>query len=87
MDPSREMEEGPDMAYVETDSRSRLTLPGGRANRLYLIEELPDGVIILRPARVVSEAQAAFDANPALQEQLAASLASGISKRPRRKRS
>jgi hypothetical protein len=71
------------MAYVETDSRSRLTLPGGRANRLYLIEELPDGVIILRPARVVSELQAAFDANTELQDRIEASIASGVSKRPR----
>ena len=59
------------MKYAETDSRNRLTLPGGRANQMYLVEEQPDGAIILRPARVISETQALFDANPELQKRLA----------------
>lgn len=62
------------MKYAETDSRNRLTLPGGRANQMYLVDEQPDGTIILRPARVISETQAMFDRSPGLQKRLAATL-------------
>lgn len=73
------------MSYIQTDGRGRMTLPGGKANQLYLIQEDPDGTIHLQPAVVVSAAQAALDNNPALLEELEKSHNSGASPRNRRR--
>lgn len=55
---------------VETDSRSRVVLPG-RSNERFLLQENSDGSILLQPARVVSEAQAEYDNDPELRALLA----------------
>ncbi len=59
-----------DQQLVQTDARSRAVLPG-HPNEKFLLRENADGSILLEPARVVSEAQAEYDANPQLQELLA----------------
>lgn len=52
---------------LELDERRRATFGRiGGGTRRYLVDELPDGRIMLTPAVVVSEAQAALDANPQL---------------------
>lgn len=55
---------------VETDSRSRMVLPGHPHER-FVVQENSDGSILLLPARVVTEAQLEYDENPALREMLA----------------
>lgn len=45
----------PASTLIETDARSRVTLPGSRSNRRYLVREEPDGTLILEPAVVLSE--------------------------------
>jgi hypothetical protein len=55
---------------VETDSRSRVVLPG-HANMRFIVRENDDGSILLEPARVVSEAQFDYDNSPELQALLA----------------
>lgn len=40
---------------IESDARSRVTLPGNKGNRRYLMHEEPDGTLILEPAVVMSE--------------------------------
>lgn len=60
---------------VETDSRSRVVLPG-HSNQRFLVQENSDGSILLQPARVVSEAQHEYDGDPALRELLARAAAS-----------
>jgi hypothetical protein len=57
------------MTLVRTDDRSRLVLPG-HPNEQFLMQVNADGSILLQPARVVSEAQAEYDASPELQELL-----------------
>ena len=51
---------------VETDSRSRLVLPG-HSNQRFLAQENDDGSILLQPALVVTEAQSEYDTNPELR--------------------
>jgi hypothetical protein len=81
------VQEVPDMdTIVETDGRSRLTLPGGKANKLYLVDECEDGTIVLRPATVITEAQAALMRNPELQQEIRHALEGPIERRPRRRR-
>lgn len=55
---------------VQTDARSRVVLPG-YPDRRFLLRENSDGSILLEPVRVVSEAQAEYDATPELQDLLA----------------
>lgn len=55
---------------VETDSRSRVVLPG-HANQRFLVQEHEDGSILLQPAVVVSQAQLEYDTDPELRELLA----------------
>ena len=55
---------------VETDSRSRVVLPG-HANERFLARENADGSILLEPAHIVSDAQHEYDNSPELQELLA----------------
>ncbi|MBW3638688.1 MAG: hypothetical protein KY451_02350 [Actinobacteria bacterium] len=70
---------------VETDDRSRVVLPG-HSNQRFVVEELADGSLLLQPARVVTEAQHEYDANPELRELLARAAASPTVRRPRRTR-
>lgn len=63
------------MNLVQTDARSRVVL-AGHPNQRFLVQENADGSILLQPARVVSEAQAEYDASPELQELLSRALAS-----------
>lgn len=50
------MTDGTDtMTVLETDARSRVTLPGTRNNRRYLVREESDGTLILEPAVVMTE--------------------------------
>lgn len=63
------------MPLVQTDARSRVVLPG-YPNQLFQMRENDDGSILLEPARVVSEAQAEYDASPELRELLERASAS-----------
>jgi hypothetical protein len=71
---------------IETDGRSRVTLPGNKRNRRYLVDEQPDGTMILRPALVITEAQANYDANLDRQARIAAAAQAPTVRRPRRQR-
>ena len=68
---------------VETDSRSRVVLPG-HANERFLARENADGSILLEPARVVSDAQHEYDNSPELRELLDRAASSGYSTARRR---
>ena len=70
---------------IETDSRSRAVLPG-HSNQRFLLQENSDGSLLLIPARVVSEAQHEYDADPELRELLARAAASETVRRARRPR-
>jgi hypothetical protein len=70
------------MTHVQTDARSRVVLPG-HPNQLFKVQENDDGSILLQPARVVSEAQAEYDASPELQELLQRATSSKSVKRRR----
>ena len=59
--------------YVETDSRSRVVLPG-HPNQVFIVHEWEDGTMLLEPAQVVSEAQLAYDRSPDLKRLLGAAL-------------
>ena len=61
---------------VETDSRSRVVLPG-HPNRRFLVHERDDGSLLLEPAVVLSEAQYQYDTTPELQELLARAATAG----------
>ena len=63
------------MQLVQTDARSRVVLTG-HPNEHFLVQENADGSILLQPARVVSEAQAEYDATPELQELLNRAISS-----------
>lgn len=72
------------MTLVETDSRSRVVIPGHPGEK-FLIQENADGSILLQPARVVTAAQLEYDEDPALQELLARAAASPTVRRRRRR--
>ncbi|MCL2666635.1 MAG: hypothetical protein FWF02_02885 [Micrococcales bacterium] len=67
---------------VQTDSRSRLVLPG-HPDQLYIVQPHEDGSILLMPGRVVSDAQLEYDNNPDLQDLLARAQESPTVHRPR----
>lgn len=67
---------------VQTDSRSRVVLPG-HPDQMFQMQENEDGSILLQPARVVTEAQAEYDESPELQELLSRAMASPTVKRRR----
>lgn len=69
---------------VETDDRSRVVLPG-HSNQRFLVQENPDGSLLLQPAIVKTAAQELYDTNPQLQELLAKAAASPTVKGPRRR--
>ena len=50
------------MTIIETDARSRAVIPGHR-NERFVMQENTDGSVLLSPARVVTEAQAEYDAD------------------------
>lgn len=72
-------------AVVETDSRSRVVLPG-HPNQRFIVRENSDGSVLLQPARVVSEAQHEYDTTPELQELLARAEHSPTVRRGRQRR-
>lgn len=67
---------------VQTDGRSRVTLPGHPCQR-FLVRENSDGSILLEPAVVLTAAQAEYNTNPELRELLAKAHASPTVRRPR----
>jgi hypothetical protein len=67
---------------VPVDARSRAVLPG-HPNQRFLLRENADGSILLEPARVVSEAQADYDATPELKDLLARAARSKTVRRRR----
>lgn len=74
-----------ELAFVETDGRSRAVLPG-RPNERFVMRENPDGSLLLQPARVVTDAQHEFDTDPELRELLARAAASPTVRRTRARR-
>lgn len=70
---------------VETDSRSRVVLPG-HGNQRFLLQENEDGSILLQPARVTTEAQAEYDQDPYLQALLSRAASSPTVRRRREPR-
>ncbi|BBX11511.1 MAG: hypothetical protein WBH51_19385 [Mycolicibacter algericus] len=74
-----------ELAFVETDGRSRVVLPG-RPNQRYVMRENPDGSLLLQPARVVTDAQHEFDTDPELRDLLSRAAASPTVRRTRVRR-
>lgn len=70
---------------VETDTRSRVVLPG-HPNERFLVRENEDGSLLLEPARVVTEAQHEYDTNPELRDLLKRASASPTVEREYRRR-
>ena len=70
---------------VETDSRSRVVLPG-RSNERFVMVENQDGSILLMPAKVVTQAQLEYDHSPELQALLTQALSSPTVRRARQRR-
>lgn len=70
---------------IETDSRSRVVLPG-HSNQRFLFQENEDGSILLEPARVVSQTQAEYDGDPELRSLLARAAQSPTVLRNRERR-
>lgn len=68
---------------VETDSRSRVVLPGHPDQR-FVVQENEDGSILLQPAQVVTEAQLEYEESPDLQALLARAARSRTVRRRRR---
>lgn len=68
---------------VETDSRSRVVLPGHPDQR-FIVQENEDGSILLQPAKVVTEAQLEYDESPELRALLARAADSKTVRRRRR---
>lgn len=70
---------------IETDSRSRVVLPG-HSNQRFLVQENADGSLLLQPARVVTDAQAEYDSDPELRALLARASQSSTVRRGRTRR-
>ena len=68
---------------VETDSRSRVVLPGHPDQR-FIMQENEDGSVLLQPALVVTEAQHEYDESPELQALLSRAAHSKTRQRRRR---
>ena len=73
------------MTIIETDARSRAVIPGHR-NERFVMQENTDGSVLLSPARVVTEAQAEYDADPELRALLARAAGSPTVRRHRSRR-
>ena len=63
------------MTLIETDSRSRVVLPGHPSQR-FMVRENEDGSILLEPAVIVTEAQRQYDESPELQTLLSKAASS-----------
>jgi hypothetical protein len=72
-------------ALIETDSRSRVVLPG-LPNQRFLMRVNEDGSILLQPARIVTDAQQEYDSDPELRDLLARAAASPTVRRRRQRR-
>jgi hypothetical protein len=70
---------------AQTDSRSRVVLPG-HPNQLFLVRENSDGSVLLQPAHVVNDAQAQYDNTPELQDLLTRAAESPTVRRSRSRR-
>ena len=70
---------------VETDGRSRVVLPG-HSNQRFVLRENDDGSLLLQPARVLTEAQAEYDADPELRALLSRAAKSPTVQRARVRR-
>lgn len=70
---------------VETDTRSRVVLPG-HPNQRYVLQENEDGSILLQPAVVVTHAQAEYDSDPELQALLTRASRAATVRRSRERR-
>lgn len=67
---------------VQTDAGSRVVLPGHPDQKLQM-QQNEDGSILVQPARVITEARAAYHASPELQELLGRAMASPTVQRRR----
>jgi hypothetical protein len=73
------------MTLIETDTRSRVVIPG-HPNERFLIQENSDGSLLLQPARVLSQAQAEYDDDVELRSLLARAAGSPTVHRRRSRR-
>lgn len=60
------------MDILTTDGRGRATLD--KRNQTYRVSHLDDGVLLLEPARLLTDAEVALLADPALVKQIDASM-------------
>lgn len=72
-------------AFVETDGRGRVVLPG-HPNQRYVVRENPDGSILLQPATLMTEAQHEVESTPELRDLLARAAAAPTVSRARQRR-
>lgn len=72
--------------WIETDTRSRVVIPG-HPNQRFVVQENDDGSLLLQPARVVTEAQLEYDEDPQLRELLTRAATSPTVRRSRQRRS
>lgn len=70
---------------IETDSRSRVVIPGHR-NQRFLLQENADGSLLLVPASLVTDAQLEYDGDPELQALLTRAAQSSTVRRGRQRR-
>ena len=70
---------------IETDSRSRVVIPGHPSER-FLLRENGDGSLLLEPVRVLSVAQAEYDSDPELRDLIARATAAPTVRRTRHRR-
>lgn len=70
---------------IETDSRSRVVLPG-HSNERFLVQENADGSLLLQPAQVVTDAQAEYESDPELRALIARASQSSTVRRSRARR-
>lgn len=73
------------MTLIETDSRSRVVIPG-HPNQQFVVQENEDGSVLLQPAVVTTEAQREYDTNPELRALLERATHSPTVKKARRRR-
>ena len=70
---------------VETDTRSRVVLPG-RPNERFLVRENADGSLLLHPARGVTGAQHEYETDPEPRDLLSRAFESPTVQRDYRRR-
>ncbi len=71
-------------SLVETDARSRLTLPG-HPNQRFLVRENADGSFLLEPAVVMTAAQHQYDTDPELRALLTEAAKSPTARQKRKR--